>query len=79
MFVIVFFKFLIRSSAISPFFNLIAVLLCIHTPADAARIGLIFLSPTKLDIKPAKTSPVPITASSFEDLLLRITFFLICN
>ena len=39
------------------------------------ELDSIFLSPTKLDIKPAKTSPVPITASSFEDLLLRIIFF----
>ena len=73
----VFFRFLIKSSAIIPFFKLIAVLLCIQTPADAASIGFILFSPTKLEIIPARTSPVPITASSFELLSFINIFFFI--
>ena len=47
----------------------------VMTPAEAASIGLIFLFPTKLEIIPAKTSPVPITANSLE-LLSLINIFL---
>ena len=40
---------------------------CSHVDAHPAKKGLIFLLPTKLTIKPLKTSPDPITANSEDE------------
>ena len=63
---------LIKSSAINPLPNRFATSPCIHAAAEADSFIDIFVSPTKLAIIPAKTSPDPITANSLE-LCLFIT------
>ena len=64
---------LIKSSEIKPLPYFFAMSPCNQAPADAASKIDILLSPTKLVIIPAKTSPEPITASS----LVVCKFFII--
>ena len=64
------------SSAINPFPWFFAMSPCNHVAAHPAKNGFIFFSPTKLTIKPLRTSPDPMTANS-EDVWLLITISLL--
>ena len=64
----------IKSSEINPIPDFFPISLCIQTSAQLASKVFNLLFPTKLEIIPERTSPIPITANSLVELLFHVIY-----